>query len=121
MLAKGEEMSPFHRNQERIDAIARLIQSLKLLKDKDIHQLAHDCGDIEDAAFYLAQSLDELHSALKQFETNPKECWLAFLSFGGHFDDCRGHMKSADRLIMKACREIERRYPQINPPEEEEE
>lgn len=111
-------MGPFHRDQQRIDAIGWLLHDHGLVKDEQIHQLAHDCGDLEDAAAELSDTLNKLRVDLQQITTNPKECWLTLLAICGWFDEFRYHMDSAEPLIYLICKDIERRHPEINPEED---
>lgn len=111
-------MNPFHRDQARIDAICYKLQEHGLLNDDQIHQLAHDWGDIEDACVAFSNALTKLRSALPSLRQDPKQVWLEIIYITGWFDELRRHMESAEKLIDLMSNEIQRRYPDVNPKDE---
>lgn len=109
----------FHRDQKRIDDICWALHNLNLLKDDDIHLLAHAWGVIEDAQAEYLLLLEELRNNMTRFSENPKDCWQAFLYLTGWYDELHRQMRSATKLILKITKAIERRFPDINPEEEQ--
>jgi hypothetical protein len=103
--------NPLRRNQKRIDEIGRLFKGNRLLVDEDIHKLAHDFGDLEDAAIRFPEVLDRIAELLRSLQSAPKECFEEVNGLRGWFDEFRGHMQSAEPLIERICDEIIRRNP----------
>jgi hypothetical protein len=99
-------MNPFHRNQNRIDDICWKIHDLGLMKDAEIHQLAHDWGDIEDTMYYHKAALDRLRKALKTYESNHTKCIDILGSICGWYFEFQGHMESSEKLIEKLMKAI---------------
>ena len=105
--------SMLHRDQKRLNAIGNLIQQHGLLQDDEIHSLAHDLGDIEDAAVELSKQTDKLLAALKRYETSPRECRAAFGGLWGWFEEFRMHMRSAEEVTQKVCQRIDEQHPEL--------
>ena len=108
-----------YRDQKRIDQIGYLIQQHNLLPDADIHTLAFDLGDIEDATAEWSKLTDVLLKTLQEYEKSPKDCSLAFGAFMGMFQEFREHMESAAKVIEKAQKKIHEQHPDIYPDDDE--
>jgi len=112
---RSERSNPLRRNQHRIDAIGHLLSDNKLLDEDAIDDLAHDLGDLEDAAITFVEHLDSLRSSLERLRESPKDCFDKFNSLGGWFEEFRMHMRSAEPIIERICDEIIRRNPREFP------
>jgi hypothetical protein len=114
------ETNVLARNQPRLDAIGSKFHEHELLDEKQIDQLAHDLGEIEDAGAAFQRCLDRVLGALGQYPGEVKQCHFQLLQILGWFDEFRRHMKSGGQLIKAACKRIKTRHPEALATGEEE-